>query len=289
MGFFDKKYCDICGEKIGLLGNRKLEDGNLCKSCAAKLSPWFSERRSSTVDEIKSQLEYRKENLETVKVFNVTRSMGRDTKVLFDEDARKFTITRARNLEDANPDILDFSQITGCDFEIRESKDEQKEKDENGHYVSYVPPRYEYEYDFYITAQVNHPYFNEMNFKLNPSSVSTGNRSINDAPKPTGSMVFAQVDPNAIWNEDYKEYYDMGNEIKKALLWIKDETHTLADLDANEEPEEAPAEESAPAEEAVQEPVAQEPAAPASAICPHCGAPAIPDANGCCEFCGGRL
>ena len=31
MGLFDKKYCDICGEKIGLLGNRKLEDGNLCK------------------------------------------------------------------------------------------------------------------------------------------------------------------------------------------------------------------------------------------------------------------
>ena len=34
MGFFDvfkKKECDICGGEIGLLGNRKLEDGNLCK------------------------------------------------------------------------------------------------------------------------------------------------------------------------------------------------------------------------------------------------------------------
>ena len=28
MGLFDKKYCDICGEKIGLLGNRKLDNGN---------------------------------------------------------------------------------------------------------------------------------------------------------------------------------------------------------------------------------------------------------------------
>ena len=27
MGLFDKKICDICGEKIGLLGNRKLDDG----------------------------------------------------------------------------------------------------------------------------------------------------------------------------------------------------------------------------------------------------------------------
>lgn len=36
MGLFDKKVCDICGEKIGLLGNRKLDDGNLCKDCAKK-------------------------------------------------------------------------------------------------------------------------------------------------------------------------------------------------------------------------------------------------------------
>ena len=50
MGLFDKKYCDICGEKIGLLGNRKLENGNLCKTCAKKLSPWFSDRRNSTVE-----------------------------------------------------------------------------------------------------------------------------------------------------------------------------------------------------------------------------------------------
>ena len=56
MGLFDKKYCDICGEKIGFLGNRKLEDGNLCKDCARKLSPFFSERRNSTVEDIKRQL-----------------------------------------------------------------------------------------------------------------------------------------------------------------------------------------------------------------------------------------
>ena len=64
MGLFDKKYCDICGEKIGLLGNRKLEDGNLCKDCAKKLSPWFSDRRRSTVEDIKGQLAYRAENRE---------------------------------------------------------------------------------------------------------------------------------------------------------------------------------------------------------------------------------
>ena len=43
---FEKKECSVCGGEIGLLGNRKLEDGNLCKDCAAKLSPWFSDRRA---------------------------------------------------------------------------------------------------------------------------------------------------------------------------------------------------------------------------------------------------
>ena len=37
---FEKKTCSICGGEIGLLGNRKLEDCNLCKECARKLSPF---------------------------------------------------------------------------------------------------------------------------------------------------------------------------------------------------------------------------------------------------------
>ncbi|MBQ2231826.1 MAG: DUF4428 domain-containing protein, partial [Erysipelotrichaceae bacterium] len=49
MGLFDKKYCDICGKEIGLLGNRKLEDGNMCKNCAAKLSHWFTGRKRTSV------------------------------------------------------------------------------------------------------------------------------------------------------------------------------------------------------------------------------------------------
>lgn len=84
---FDKKECSICGGEIGLLGNRKLEDGNMCKSCAAKLSPWFSDRRQSTVDEIKEQLDYREANREKVASFRITRTLGERTKVLLDEDA----------------------------------------------------------------------------------------------------------------------------------------------------------------------------------------------------------
>ena len=73
---FEKKNCDICGAEIGLLGNRKLEDGNLCKECAAKLSPFFSDRRRSTVEQIREQLDYREANKERVAAFNATRTLG---------------------------------------------------------------------------------------------------------------------------------------------------------------------------------------------------------------------
>ena len=112
MGLFDvfkKKECDICGGEIGLLGNRKLEDGNMCKKCAAKLSPWFSDRRNSTVAEIGEQLKYREENKEKVAAFNTTRTLGENTKVLLDEDAGVFMVTSSRDLEEDNPDVLAFS------------------------------------------------------------------------------------------------------------------------------------------------------------------------------------
>ncbi len=171
MGLFDKKYCDICGEKIGLLGNRKLEDGNLCKDCAKKLSPWFSERRNSTVEDIKEQLAYREENRGRAAQIRITRTYGESWKVLIDEEHRWFTVTRARDLAEANPDILDFDAITGCRMDIDESRTELTREDADGKEVSYVPPRYEYSYDFDVIISVRHPYFDEMRFRLNDSSV----------------------------------------------------------------------------------------------------------------------
>ena len=116
---FEKKNCDICGGEIGLLGNKKLEDGNLCKECASKLSPWFSDRRRSTVDQIREQLDWREANQQRVAQFNPTRTLGNDMKVILDEDVGRFIVTRSSRWREANPDVLDFSQVTGCDTEIR--------------------------------------------------------------------------------------------------------------------------------------------------------------------------
>lgn len=171
MGLFDKKTCDICGEKIGLLGNRKLEDGNMCKDCTKKLSPFFSDRRSSTIAEIKDQLAYREENKKAVATFNVTRTLGGNTKVLLDEDAGKFIVTYSRKWQEDNPDVIDFTQVTGCEADIRENKTELKREGKDGFQESYNPPRYEYDYDFYVIIHVNSQWFDEIEFRVNTSTV----------------------------------------------------------------------------------------------------------------------
>ena len=172
MGLFEKKFCDICGEKIGLLGNKKLEDGNCCKECAGKLSPWFNERRHSTIESIKEQLAYREDNKAEVENFNVTRTIGKNTKVLLDEDNKKFIVTSSGKWKDTNPDVIPFSAVTGCDTRIDESKHELMNTDKDGNKVSYRPPRYEYNYNFFVTINVTNPYFDEISFRLNTFPVS---------------------------------------------------------------------------------------------------------------------
>lgn len=168
---FEKKSCDICGGEIGLLGNRKLEDGNLCKECAKKLSPFFSERRRSTVEQIREQLDYREANKDRVAGFNTTRTLGGDTKVFLDEDAQCFIVTSSLRWRDANPDVMDFSQVTGCDSEVRETRTEIYRENSEGHRESYDPPRYDIDYDVYLTIHVNSPYFDEITFKVNDSRI----------------------------------------------------------------------------------------------------------------------
>lgn len=251
MGLFDKKYCSVCGEKIGLFGNRKLEDGNLCKYCAKKLSYWFDDRRHSTVDEIKAQLAYREENQQRVNNFNITRTFGRGVLIVLDEDKRQFAVVRTKNMRDENPDILDYSQVTGCDLDIDEDRSEEKRETPDGKEVSYNPPRYTWSYDFRMTIRVNHPYFDDMRFNLNNSTVHI------EPDYSGGRMMGPSFNPRN--HPDYKEYVDMGNEIKKILMQIRQETRDSVV-------------------------VANAPKTPV--VCPTCSATTVPDERGCCEYCG---
>lgn len=265
MGLFEKKYCDFCGQKIGLLGNKKLEDGNMCKECASKLSPWFSERRHSTVAEIQEQLNYREENKKQVADFTVTQKIGRYTKILFDEEHGKFMVTSATDLTKANPDVLDFSQVTGCRLEIDEREEELKQEGEDGKRISYDPPRYEYSYDFHVDIGVKHPYFDRIRYDLSNGYVKTGDRPA--APDPGGWQI-TYAGSSRYRLDDYYEFLRMGNEIKMTIDRV-----CFGIMPPEPEPEPAPA-----------------PVPPAgSVVCPCCLATTVPDENGCCEYCGSPL
>ena len=208
---FERKICSICGEEIKLLGNRKLEDGNMCKHCAEKLSPWFDDRRHSTVAQIEEQLAYREANKEEVAKFNTTRVYGEWTKIYLDEDAGKFMVTDAgskKEIENANPDVVPFSKVTGCEVDIDENRIELKKTDKDGNSVSYVPPKYEYEYNFYIVIRVSHPYFDEIRVKINNSSVDV---QVTGAQRPTTSA-------------KYQQYKQTCEEIKATLLKERQES-----------------------------------------------------------------
>lgn len=256
---FEKKVCSVCGGEIGLLGNRKLEDGNLCKECASKLSVWFDDRRHSTVEQIEKQLEYREANKERVAAFRVTRTFGECSKVHLDEDASRFMVTSETNpqklLED-NPDVLDFSDVTGCELDIEEDRTELMREGKDGQEVSYVPPRYCYDYDFYVKINVRNPYFDDMRIKLNSSTVSIEHQAGTGKPM----LLVAAAQPFSPERDmEYRKYKQMGEELKKALM---------------------------EAREQVREEAAQAAAPKIAVTCSCCGATTMPNANGCCEYCG---
>lgn len=173
MGLFDKKFCDICGDKIGLLGNRKLEDGNMCKNCAKKLSPHFSDRRSSTVAEIQNQLAYREQNKSVLLAFVPTMTFGDNEKVYIDAMKGNFVVSRRNpgNWSDENPDVIPISSVVSCNLRVDEDRDEIYMESSDGERRSYNPPRYNFYYDFIVEIHVNNPYFDEIEVKLNSTQV----------------------------------------------------------------------------------------------------------------------
>ena len=210
MSIFDKRTCDICGKSsgIGAIGNRKLEDGNMCKECAKLLSPHFSERRQSTVDEIRAQLAYREANKNAVAAFNVTRTYGLGTKIYVDDNAQKIIITSSSRWQSENPDVIDFIQVTGSSVDVATNRREEKYKNSEGKDVSYSPPRYINSYNFDIIVHINSPWFNEIRFRLNPSAVEDS---------PSGGSFLGNIVSGVGSSLEFQRYEALGQEIRDTM------------------------------------------------------------------------
>ena len=277
MGFFgklfEKKECSLCGGEIGLLGNRKLEDGNCCKTCAGKLSPWFDDRRHSTVDQIRQQLAYREQNREALNGFRPVLAFGERYTLRVELNNGipvRFVVERYDDYREENADIVNFKDVTSFNIDVCDSKRELKQRNSEGEMVSYNPPRYEYSYDFYAEIHVNHPYFDDIRFELNRDTVN-----LETVERSFGVGMMRGFDP--MLYPEYRQYRTLCDELEELFR---------AGIQGLPLPGYSPAAQSVVQAAPVQQEVSETaPAGPK--FCPNCGAPA--DGGKFCQSCGSRL
>lgn len=279
MGLFDrfkKQDCEICGKEVGMFGYKKLEDGEICKDCIKLLSPWFDDRRHSTVDQIKQQIHYREENRAALNTFRPTVAFGERYTLraeLVNGVPTRFVVERTDSYKEENADIISFRDVTSFNIDVQESKQELMARNSKGEEVSYNPPRYEYSYDFYAEIHVNHPYFDEISFQLNRDSVEleTVER------RPGFGTVRTGFDPTLY--PEYRQYRGECDELEE-LFRAGMQGMALKGF----APAVQPIVQATPVQQPAPEPV---PAPSGPKFCPNCGAPA--DGGKFCQSCGSRL
>ena len=273
---FEKKECSICGGEIGLLGNRKLEDGNCCKECAGKLSPWFDERRHSTVDQIKAQLAYREENQAALAGFRPSVAHG-DAHTLRVEVINgipnRFVVERYDGYMEENADLILFKDVTSFNIDVDESHRELKRRNEEGEMVSYNPPRFEYSYDFYVELVVNHPYFDDIRFRINRDTVNL--ETVQGRSKLGNRLMQNMFNPTLY--PEYRHYRNECDELEKLFQ------AGMQGIPLNGQAMEVqPIENTVPVQETVEVSEYKGPK-----FCGNCGAPAT--GGKFCQHCGSQL
>ena len=263
MALFSKKVCSICGEKSGLLSNQKLADGNLCKNCREKLSPFCRLTGENTVAEIAAQLSYREQNKAALAWFRPAIVLGEKGKLFIDPQSRKFVLADDGELSGGNPDLFDLSAVRGCSLSINENELLGDENSDD-----------RYEYDFYLEVELNHPFLEGASFRYNGRSVISHRRRISETEvqqiytgqkEMLGSVAsfFTGVDKRA--TEEYLNLYGIGQQMMGAL-------RQAAGVPVMQQTVQS-------------QPMAQQAAAPR--FCSNCGAPLTGGAF--CANCGARV
>lgn len=199
MGLFDKKTCDLCGKKYGLLGGKKLEDGLICKDCLKDASPWLGSAKQQSVDDMKRHLAYREGNQKALEGFLPNRSIGSDMKIFVDDRQGLFALARG-DYSKINADLLRFDQLLSINFRVDETRqdlsDNEKKNqsapvgqalgsmgynqqglnqlefalgltpglDQNGRACDERNYKYSYRFDF--TLDINHEWINQIRFNI---------------------------------------------------------------------------------------------------------------------------
>lgn len=132
MGLFEKKYCNICGDKVNMLTQQKLSDGYLCSDCKHKLGSFTSGWKQRTVDDVKRHLELREQNKQKYQQFNCSATAGgSNSSIQVDFNNRWFFFAiNNRDYKGGNPQIFDFSQLQ--DFWLEQEYRTLSDSDRDG-------------------------------------------------------------------------------------------------------------------------------------------------------------
>lgn len=132
MGLFDKKFCDICGEKVNMLTQQKLSDGYLCSDCKHKLGSFTSGWKQRSIEDVKKHLELREQNKQKYQQFSCSATAGsRNSSIQVDFNNRWFIFaTNNRDYKSGNPQVFEFSQLQ--DFWIEQEFRTLSDSDNDG-------------------------------------------------------------------------------------------------------------------------------------------------------------
>lgn len=203
MGIFDRKNCDICGGKVGLLGGKKVKDGRLCSDCAKKQSPYLSSRKDFSVEEMRQHLQDRENNRELIQSLEPTRTIGASLKLYIDDARGLWFVTRSRRYQEDNPDVFAAGQILGARVDLEKGSKtvtlEPAVPAKDGKPAVPAKTREVAYYNFYLLIDVSHPWINQMRLKINASQLEEG-----------------------MTHPDYKEAERDANEMAAALTAMRD-------------------------------------------------------------------
>ncbi len=172
MKVYYKKYCDLCGDKLGLRGCYKLLDGNMCKTCARQVSPLFTNYPETYVADMQAHLDYRIGNSEALEMFEPSKIVGTHATLFIDEATQSWCFCPTPNYKKFQPDILQYAQILDCTVTIKEEQAELFRTDAVAVYERYNPPRYHTLYSFVVTVSVNCTWFSSISYTINKNEIT---------------------------------------------------------------------------------------------------------------------
>ncbi|RRD94586.1 DUF4428 domain-containing protein [Clostridiales bacterium COT073_COT-073] len=121
MAFFEKKFCELCNDKVNLLTRMKLSEGYLCSACSKKLSGFSSDWSQRTIADVQQHLAEREQNKIKYSQFQRSATAGPNSELVVDNTNHLFYFACGRDYREGNPEIFQFNQLV--DYYISEDYD----------------------------------------------------------------------------------------------------------------------------------------------------------------------